>query len=265
MAFSRHLRLWLRRPRRYLLYSTLPSVILVQQVEYHRQGSEAHFRGILNDIVESLTPETERLYADDRRAFDVGRIRILNALAADSVKQATKCTDRSARDRQYAAALSHLTSADRVDNMSELTWVGKGVFYLCQGELDRAKYFFENARKQRPNFPATLGEAAVNFHNGNYKQALELYRCGVYIEVSSEKTQASATLTCVIDSVTCSTKVGLRHCNCQICSINRCNNKLLDARLLIILLIPVLLFNSMFRKAAPPVINLLIFIVSDED
>lgn len=60
--------------------------------------------------------------------------------------------------------------------MSELTWVGKGVFYLCQGELDRAKYFFENARKQRHNFPATLGEAAVNFHNGNYKQALDLYR-----------------------------------------------------------------------------------------
>lgn len=146
------------------------------QVEYYRQGSEAHFRGILNEIIEALTPETERFYADDRRAFDVGRIRILNALAADSVKQASKCTDRSARDDQYTAALSHLTSADRIDNMSELTWVGKGVFYLCQGELDRAKYFFENARKQRHNFPATLGEAAVNFHHGNYKQALDLYR-----------------------------------------------------------------------------------------
>ena len=60
--------------------------------------------------------------------------------------------------------------------MSELTWVGKGVFYLCQGELDRAKYFFENARRQRRNFPATLGEAAVNFHHGKYKEALELYR-----------------------------------------------------------------------------------------
>eukprot|EP00752_Nemacystus_decipiens_P002121 g2024.t1 len=144
-------------------------------VEYYRQGSEAHFRGILNEIIEALTPETERFYADDRRAFDVGRIRILNALAADSVKQASMCTDRSARDDQYTAALSHLTSADRIDNMSELTWVGKGVFYLCQGELDRAKYFFENARKQRHNFPATLGEAAVNFHHGNYKQALDLY------------------------------------------------------------------------------------------
>lgn len=146
------------------------------QVEYYRQGSEAHFRGILNEIIEALTPETERFYADDRRAFDVGRIRILNALAADSVKQASKCTDRSAREDQYTAALSHLTSADRIDNMSELTWVGKGVFYLCQEELDRAKYFFENARKQRHNFPATLGEAAVNFHHGNYKQALDLYR-----------------------------------------------------------------------------------------
>lgn len=149
---------------------------LLDQVEYYRQGSEAHFRGILNEIIEALTPETERFYADDRRAFDVGRIRILNALAADSVKQASKCTDRSARDDQYTAALSHLTSADRIDNMSELTWVGKGVFYLCQDELDRAKYFFENARKQRHNFPATLGEAAVNFHHGNYKQALDLYR-----------------------------------------------------------------------------------------
>ncbi|CAM9276754.1 unnamed protein product, partial [Hapterophycus canaliculatus] len=144
-------------------------------VEYHRQGSEAHFRGILTEIIEALTPETEKFYADDRRAFDVGRIRILNALAADSVKQASKCSDRTARDDQYTAALSHLTSADRIDNMSELTWVGKGVFYLCQGELDRAKYFFENARKHRHNFPATLGEAAVNFHHGNYKQALDLY------------------------------------------------------------------------------------------
>lgn len=153
-----------------------PSRVWYEQVEYYRQGSEAHFRGILNEIIEALTPETERFYADDRRAFDVGRIRILNALAADSVKQASKCTDRSARDDQYTAALSHLTSADRIDNMSELTWVGKGVFYLCQGELDRAKYFFENARKQRHNFPATLGEAAVNFHHGNYKQALDLYR-----------------------------------------------------------------------------------------
>lgn len=144
-------------------------------VEYYRQGSEAHFRGILNEIIEALTPETERFYSDDRRAFDVGRIRILNALAADSVRQATKATDRTASDDHYTAALSHLTSADRIDNMSELTWVGKGVFYLCQGELDRAKYFFENARKQRHNFPATLGEAAVNFHNGNYKQALDLY------------------------------------------------------------------------------------------
>ncbi|CAM9206048.1 unnamed protein product [Ectocarpus sp. 13 AM-2016] len=144
-------------------------------VEYYRQGSEEHFRGILNEIIEALTPDTERFYADDRRAFDVGRIRILNALAADSVKQASKCSDRSARDDGYTTALSHLTSADRIDNMSELTWVGKGVFYLCQGELDRAKYFFENARKQRHNFPATLGEAAVNFHYGNYKQALDLY------------------------------------------------------------------------------------------
>ncbi|CAN0582593.1 unnamed protein product, partial [Ectocarpus sp. 12 AP-2014] len=144
-------------------------------VEYYRQGSEEHFRGILNEIIEALTPDTERFYADDRRAFDVGRIRILNALAADSVKQASKCSDRSARDDGYTTALSHLTSADRIDNMSELTWVGKGVFYLCQGELDRAKYFFENARKQRHNFPATLGEAAVNFHHGNYKQALDLY------------------------------------------------------------------------------------------
>lgn len=151
-------------------------VLLLDQVEYYRQGSEAHFRGILNEIIEALTPETERFYADDRRAFDVGRIRILNALAADSVKQASNCTDRSSRDDRYTAALSHLTSADRIDNMSELTWVGKGVFYLCQGELDRAKYFFENARKQRHNFPATLGEAAVNFHHGNYKQALDLYR-----------------------------------------------------------------------------------------
>lgn len=149
---------------------------LTCQVEYYRQGSEAHFRGILNEIIEALTPETERFYSDDRRAFDVGRIRILNALAADSVRQATKATDRTASDDHYTAALSHLTSADRIDNMSELTWVGKGVFYLCQGELDRAKYFFENARKQRHNFPATLGEAAVNFHNGNYKQALDLYR-----------------------------------------------------------------------------------------
>lgn len=149
---------------------------LYVQVEYYRQGFETHFRGILTDIIDALTPETEKFYSDDRRAFDVGRIRILNALAADNVKRAAKCTDRSTRDDQYTAALNHLTSADRIDNMSELTWVGKGVFYLCQGELDRAKYFFENARKQRPNFPATLGEAAVQFHHGNYKQALELYR-----------------------------------------------------------------------------------------
>lgn len=60
--------------------------------------------------------------------------------------------------------------------MSELTWVGKGVFYLSQGELDRAKYFFENARRQRRNFPATLGEAAVSFHRGKYKEALKLFR-----------------------------------------------------------------------------------------
>lgn len=145
-------------------------------MEYYRQGFEGHFRGILNEIIEALTPDTEKLYADDRRAFDVGRIRILNALAADSIKRAVKCSDRSASDDQFNTALSHLTSADRIDNMSELTWVGKGVFYLCQRELDRAKYFFENARKQRHNFPATLGEAAVHFHHGNYKQALELYR-----------------------------------------------------------------------------------------
>lgn len=154
----------------------LVSTVHFRQVAYYRQGSEAHFRGILNEIVEALTPETEKFYADDRRAFDVGRIRILNALAADSIKQAAKFTDRSAREHQYSVALGHLTSADRIDTMSELTWVGKGVFYLSHGELDRAKYFFENARKKRHNFPAILGEAAVHFHEGNYNQALELYR-----------------------------------------------------------------------------------------
>ncbi|CAM9129407.1 unnamed protein product, partial [Choristocarpus tenellus] len=160
-------------------------------VEYHRQGLEGHFRAILNEIIVALNPQTEQYYSDDMKAFEVGRIRILNALAADAVKRASSCREGIARDNQFLEALDHLTSADRIDNMSELTWVGKGVFYLSQGELDRAKYFFENARKKRKNFPATLGEAAISFHHGNYEQALELYseairlnpRCSASIRV----------------------------------------------------------------------------------
>ncbi|CAM9217141.1 unnamed protein product [Discosporangium mesarthrocarpum] len=144
-------------------------------VEYHRRGKVEHFRAILNEIIGALNPQTETFYSSDMAAFEVGRIRILNALAADAVKRASSCRDRATRDQDFLEALDHLTSADRIDNMSELTWVGKGVFYLSQGELDRAKYFFENARKKRDNFPATLGEAAISYHNGNYKQALDLY------------------------------------------------------------------------------------------
>ena len=47
---------------------------------------------------------------------------------------------------------------------------------ICtQDEYDRAKYFFENARKSRKNMAATLGEAGICFSDGRYTAALEHY------------------------------------------------------------------------------------------
>ncbi len=63
----------------------------------------------------------------------------------------------------------------RLESSCILTWVGKGNYYLVSGDYDQARYYFENARKQskNKNIPASLGEACILFHEGNYKKALK--------------------------------------------------------------------------------------------
>ncbi|KAG5183337.1 hypothetical protein JKP88DRAFT_317093, partial [Tribonema minus] len=170
--------------------------VLKVAVEYYRQDCKESFRQILREIIGALNPQTEKYYANDPEAFKIigalspqiekyyandpeelktGRLKILNALASDAVKRASAATDTKQKDEFYNQALEYLAGADRIDPMSELTWVGKGIFYLSQGELDRAKYFFENARKSRKNLAATLGEACICFQEGRYKAALDHY------------------------------------------------------------------------------------------
>jgi RNA polymerase-associated protein CTR9 len=168
-------------------------------VEYYRQGKKDQFREILREIVTALNPETERFYSDDPEGFKIGRLRILNALAADALKRSVEAKDKKEQEGYSRQTLDYLNAADRIDTMSELTWVGKGNYYLHMGDMERAKYYFGNARKKRggqqgqapPNIPAALGEACILFHEGNYKAALSHYcdvlrwnpRCGAGIRV----------------------------------------------------------------------------------
>eukprot|EP00638_Chattonella_subsalsa_P008943 CAMPEP_0117751552 /NCGR_PEP_ID=MMETSP0947-20121206/11048_1 /TAXON_ID=44440 /ORGANISM="Chattonella subsalsa, Strain CCMP2191" /LENGTH=1322 /DNA_ID=CAMNT_0005569965 /DNA_START=191 /DNA_END=4159 /DNA_ORIENTATION=- len=163
-------------------------------VEYYRQGREEHFRSILSEVVDALGPEAEQFYQDDLEAYKVGRLRILNALAADAIKRASenpRMEDRK-EDELYTQALDYFSQADRIDQMCEMTWVGKGVMLLSQGHMERAAYYFDNAIKSGKNLPAILGKAAICFHAGQYAQALDLYgqalrmspsRCGAGVRV----------------------------------------------------------------------------------
>lgn len=144
-------------------------------VEYYHQGKKEEFREILVEIIGGLTPEREKFYSDDPEGFKVWRLRILNALAADAVKRANASTEKRDKEEFHSKALEYLAGADRIDPMSELTWVGKGIFYLSQGDLSRARYFFDNAVKGRENLPATLGQASIYFQEAKYKEALDLY------------------------------------------------------------------------------------------
>ncbi|CAM9716511.1 unnamed protein product [Chrysoparadoxa australica] len=143
-------------------------------VAYYRQDQKEHFRDILREVIGALSTDMEKFYADDPEAFRLGRIRILNALAADAIKRAV---NRVEDDPYMRQAGEYLVGADRIDPMCSLTWVGKGVYWMTVGEVNRAKYQFENALKQpEESIPGHLGRSAcVCFCEGKYADALDHY------------------------------------------------------------------------------------------
>lgn len=66
--------------------------------------------------------------------------------------------------------------ATTFDQFFPMTWVGKGILNLNIGKIKAARFFFDTTIRQCGQvLPALLGEAAVNFIDGNYKEAQDLY------------------------------------------------------------------------------------------
>ena len=55
-----------------------------------------------------------------------------------------------------------------------MTWVGRGVISLINGEFDRAGENFDNAlATSEEHIPAMLGKARMFFNDGKYDNALQ--------------------------------------------------------------------------------------------
>jgi hypothetical protein len=85
----------------------------------------------------------------------------LNSLAAYNIKEGAKEKEKSKKDEFSENAIRLFNKADSIDQMFEMTWVGKGVSHLLVGELNRGKVWFDNALENNSeNLPAILGKVS---------------------------------------------------------------------------------------------------------
>ena len=81
----------------------------------------------------------------------------------------------------YAEASALFDLSDRINQFWPVTWCCKGVMLLVKYEidgkeesrkdLDRAKYYFNAAKKEGESLPSLLGLGVVSFLEGNYKES----------------------------------------------------------------------------------------------
>jgi len=70
----------------------------------------------------------------------------------------------------------HFISANKIEEIFPMTWIGRGMLNLSVERLEQAKFFFGTTLKQCGQvLPALLGMACVNFKEGNYEESLAMY------------------------------------------------------------------------------------------
>ncbi len=103
--------------------------------------------------------------------------------------QQREASDRNAELRDLADR--HFTSANKIEQLFPMTWIGRGMLNLSIERLEQAKFFFQTTLRECGEvLPALLGMACVFYKEGNYEQSLEMY--GKAMRLFPNKSGASA-------------------------------------------------------------------------
>lgn len=99
-------------------------------------------------------------------------------LASTGIAHLSQETTNS--EEAHLLADHSFTQAGKVDPFFPMTWIGRGMLKLWQGQLDQATFFFETTLKQcGPILPASLGMASVQFARGDIRGALASYSSAI--------------------------------------------------------------------------------------
>lgn len=80
------------------------------------------------------------------------------------------------KDVLRSMADDQFTQSTTLDNLSPMTWMGKGMLNLSAGRLEQARFFFDTTLKHCGRvLPALLGLAACMFLEKNYEGAQGMY------------------------------------------------------------------------------------------
>ena len=107
------------------------------------------------------------------------RIAILCSLAGYETFSGWRERDGRRRQEEYQRAIEHLNAATELDYTNAMTWVGKGLLLLVQGDWDESLVQFNaaiaNDRGKRHSL-AYVGKAVCLYHKGLFSQAARLFQ-----------------------------------------------------------------------------------------
>lgn len=143
-------------------------------IEFLRKNRSNSFENILRLI---LNQDLDQLFTEQSAISE--RILIINALASSYTMIAFQAVEQETKQQFMQAAMKLFADADRISSTDPGTWVGKGIMYILEGNLDRALQRFEqfiSVAKDRNPIAAKLGKAMVAYYKTEYKEALEIYQ-----------------------------------------------------------------------------------------
>ena len=164
-----------------------PSLWLRIALEYFQRGHTSSYLDLLAAITgeEATQAYSHPSLASAENRDD--RIAILCSLAgyetwAGWSERGGK--DGGERQHFYQLAIEHLNQATELDYTNPMTWVGKGLLLLVQGDWDDALTQFNNAiANDRAKMHALpyVGRAICCYHRGQFPQAARLFQQAITI------------------------------------------------------------------------------------
>ena len=162
-----------------------PSLWLRFALEYFGRGQVSSYLDLLSAITgEEATaaysaPEEASVESRDARIAILCSLAGYETWAGWSGGRSGGANGKAERERYYQLAIEHLNQATELDYTSPLTWVGKGLLLLVQGDWDDSLHNFNNAianDAQRAHGLAHVGRALCLYHKAAYTQAVRAFQ-----------------------------------------------------------------------------------------